>query len=368
MGLQLPTALTEPLSWIGLIWPEADEDLLLRAGEQWIAYGTQLQRIAEHADQAASQVWSQNQGAAVDAFHQWWDRTDGPRRRLAEDAVAASIIGAALVAFAAVTLAMKIAFIVQLTILVIEVAQAIATAVATFGATAAEVPGFIAATRAICRQIVRTVVTHVQTVIRDLLRKARNLLKRVDVRAGRGVRGLVGRSDLKPDGLAWAHRLPDDLRDDLRRVNPHHDPADPRWSTNCTHCASAFELRRRGLDAEALPIPQRLVDAKKFGRPIAMVEKIWGMKLRPSSYGDIVDELAKAGPGSRGFVTINLNRGGGHIFNAENVGGRVHFLDAQNGDRDVSNLFNVGSGVGFVRTDTLPAPTNGIDEFAKINS
>ena len=180
MGLQLPGWLTEPLGWIGMTWPEADEEKLFEAGQQWLSFGSQLSTIAQRADQTASEVWSANEGAAVDAFREWWTRDDGPEPRLTEDSMAAEIIGAALIIFAALTLALKIAFIVQLVILAIEVAQAIATAIATFGATAAEVPGFIVATRAICRQLVKQVVEHVRTVIEDIFEKAKGLLKKVE--------------------------------------------------------------------------------------------------------------------------------------------------------------------------------------------
>ena len=135
--MTLPAELTEPLGWVGLTWPEADEELLFEAGQRSIAYGAQLAQIAQRADGAASGVWGSNSGDAVDAFHDWWTREDGPARRLAEDAAAATLIGAALVAFAVITLALKIAFIVQLILLAIEVAQAIATAFVTFGATTA---------------------------------------------------------------------------------------------------------------------------------------------------------------------------------------------------------------------------------------
>src|ERR671939_525984 len=134
MGLQLPSELTEPLSWVGLVWPEADEEKLFEAGQQWIAFGTRLQTLAQTADTAAASVWTTNEGDPVDAFRAWWTRDEGPQRRLAEDAVAAAF--------------------------------------APFGATTAEVPGFIAATRVICRQLIKQAVEHVQTVIADILKKA----------------------------------------------------------------------------------------------------------------------------------------------------------------------------------------------------
>lgn len=210
MGLELPGWLTEPLGWIGLTWPEADEELLFEAGAQWIGFGTNLISIAENADAAAKQVWSTTvDDKAVNAFEDWWTRDEGPQKRLPEDAAAAQIMGAALIVFAVVTLAMKIAFIVQLVILAIEVAQAIATAVVSFGATAAEVPGFIAATRVVCRQLIKQVVEHIRTVIKDLLEKAKGLFKKVFTREGRTAareaKGLVSGARFRPGPLHPRH-------------------------------------------------------------------------------------------------------------------------------------------------------------------
>jgi len=188
MGLELPSELTEPLSWIGLIWPEADEDKLFEAGRQWFLFGQALRPIIENADAAVKPVWSgagAADDAAVNSFEKWWTDDDGPTVRLADDATAAEIIGGALVVFAGITLALKIAFIAQLIALAIEVAQAIATAFATFGATTAEIPGWIALTRGVCRTLIKQVVEHVQTIIKDLLEKARNLFKKLGSKEAR---------------------------------------------------------------------------------------------------------------------------------------------------------------------------------------
>jgi hypothetical protein len=209
--------LTEPLGWVGLDWPAADEELLFEAGQQWIAYGEQLAQIAQRADAVAGGVWSSSSGEAAEAFRAWWTEGEGPARRLAEDAAAALLIGAALVAFAVVTLALKINFVVQLVILAVEVAQAIATAFVTFGATMAEVPGFVAATRVICRQLIKQVVSHVQTVIKDILARAKDLLKKAKNLKGK----LPGRTAL--DDAGHGVSIPPALRDRRYSGKPMND-------------------------------------------------------------------------------------------------------------------------------------------------
>jgi len=229
VGLELPGALTEPLSWIGLTWPEADEELLFQAGQQWIEYGGQLQQISQRANTSASSVWTANEGETADAFERWWTKDDGPQLRLAEDAIAAEVIGGALIVFAVVTLAMKIAFIVQLMILAIEVAQAIATAFVTFGASTAEVPGFIAATRVICRQIIKKVLTHIQTVIKDILKKAKGLLKKVESKLAK--RAERRNADQMGKGALWRDPATN-LQAPRRTPDSHLASGDPVYYGN----------------------------------------------------------------------------------------------------------------------------------------
>ncbi|NBE80766.1 WXG100-like domain-containing protein [Micromonospora rubida] len=223
MGLQLPAELTEPLSWIGLEWPQADEELLFAAGQQWLTFGLRLQTTAETGNGAARAVWERNQGETVDAFHAWWTRDDGPQPRLTEDEIAAQLIGASLIVFAAITLFMKIAFIVQLIILLVQVTMAIAAAVATFGASTATIPGFVAATRLACRQLLKQVVKQVQTLLKELLERARKLLKRAR-NAGPKRAPKTG-----PDGIP--PRITDGPRMPTQQMNPHYrtetDPTKP---------------------------------------------------------------------------------------------------------------------------------------------
>lgn len=349
MGLELPGWLTEPLGWIGLTWPEADEVKLFEAGQAWITFSGRLMSVAEGANQAAGDVWAKNDGESVDAFHRWWDKTDGPRLRLAEDVVAAGVIGSALIVFAAATLALKIAFIVQLVILAIEVAQAIATAFATFGATTAEVPGFVAATRVICRQLIKQVVEHVTTVIKDILKKAKGLLKKVETRIAKRAERKAARhaaQDVLSRTAHYGNRTAADFAHDFpdlgHGVNPNFGK-DPAFGINCQSCVSATDRSLAG-DASSA-VPRRLTDAAgnpvndtRFNWPHGVNNALGGNNpLRTASgYDDIATELENAGDGARGIVhgmrtDANGNPVPGHVFNAVNRGGQVHFIDGQTG-------------------------------------
>jgi hypothetical protein len=181
MTITLPHELTEPLSWVGLLWPEADEDKLYEDGRAWIDYGSKLRAQAEQANTAARQVWSDNYGDSIDAFEQWWTG-EGPGHHLDKAATAVELIGAALIAMAGVTIALKTAFIAQLVALAVEVGQAIATATVSFGATLAEIPGWIALTRLACRKLIQKALSMIEREIANLFRKAATLLEKAERR------------------------------------------------------------------------------------------------------------------------------------------------------------------------------------------
>jgi hypothetical protein len=178
MTITLPSELTEPLSWIGLEWPEADEDQLQADGQVWIDHGTRLRLHAERSTETARKVWMDNEGASIEAFERWWNDADGPGRHLQEAATAAEIIGGALIAMAGVTIGLKVAFIAQLSALAFEVGQAMATATVTAGATLAEIPIWIGITRTACRKLIHEAMALIEREIATLLRKAAKMLEK----------------------------------------------------------------------------------------------------------------------------------------------------------------------------------------------
>ncbi|BCY07062.1 hypothetical protein [Actinoplanes sp. L3-i22] len=178
MTITLPSELTEPLSWIGLEWPEADEDQLAADGRTWIDHGTRMRAHADQANAAAREVWLGNEGATVDAFEQWWNGPDGPGHHLAEAATASEIIGGALIAMAGVTVGLKAAFIAQLTALAFEVGQALATATVSAGATLAEIPVWITLTRVAIKKLIHEAMALIEREIAAMLRKAAKMLEK----------------------------------------------------------------------------------------------------------------------------------------------------------------------------------------------
>lgn len=153
-----------------------------------------------------------------------------------------------------------------------------------------------------------------------------------------------------------------EIDDTLAKANPKYDSTKSAYSENCTGVVQANELRRRGIDAEAGPLEPHLRTDQKGpgGRDLSVIENTWGRNFTPGSQADI--EKAFNQPGSRGVVYIawNGNNAGAHVFNVENVGGNVRFLDAQPnpGFTDASHYFQHGHSTEYVRLDDLPTPSS----------
>ncbi len=152
MGLQLPGELVEVLGWIGMTWPQGDEEKLFQLGKTWLDFAGTIQQAVQQSNTAAGQVWYGNGGTDIEAFQEYWTG-HGPAGALNLAHTAATILGGGLIVYAAVVLALKVNFIAQLVILAVEVAQAIATAGPTFGASLLEVPIFQQITRAILENL-----------------------------------------------------------------------------------------------------------------------------------------------------------------------------------------------------------------------
>ncbi|MFI5843537.1 hypothetical protein ACIA8K_27915 [Catenuloplanes sp. NPDC051500] len=140
MGLQLPGELIWLLGELGYTWPEADEEKLFEMAGEWIAFSGTVQQAIVDGTAAAQQVWSANTGADVAAFQRVWGEEDAPAATLGTAAESSTIVGAGMYAAAGIVLALKINVIIQLTLLAIQIAQAIATAPPTFGASLLEIP------------------------------------------------------------------------------------------------------------------------------------------------------------------------------------------------------------------------------------
>ncbi|GIF78441.1 WXG100-like domain-containing protein [Asanoa siamensis] len=142
MGLQLPGELTSLLATLGYTWPEADETKLFELGQTWLRFGGAMPGDLQAAHAYARQVWTTNTGEAIEAFERAWSHPESFSTNLDDAGVAASIVGAALIACAGIVVALKSNIIIQLVLLAIQIIQAIAAAAITFGASLLAIPAF----------------------------------------------------------------------------------------------------------------------------------------------------------------------------------------------------------------------------------
>lgn len=182
--------------------------------------------------------------------------------------------------------------------------------------------------------------------------------------------------------------------ENMDKVNEEYDPYNSKTSENCTNCSAAYELRMRGYDVEAKPVDDDyngrgdrvydyFEDAEKLyinadGSTTKADEKferkVWGdgvtqrdvkknqeaydFYTKPKTYTEKSIEKAITDnnpPGSRGFIDVTWNGGGGHsiVYEVDNAG-KVTIRDSQTYDKyDVSELASRVSTVQITRTDNL---------------
>lgn len=141
-GLDLPSGLITFLNDLGYVWPDADEVRLVQVGQAWVDLQAALAPHLQAANAAAASVWTANSGADIDAFQLAWAADGAAADTLTKDMSGVVIVGALVIACAAIVLALKVWVIAQLVLLAIAVVQAIATAPITFGASLLEIPVF----------------------------------------------------------------------------------------------------------------------------------------------------------------------------------------------------------------------------------
>ena len=172
-----------------------------------------------------------------------------------------------------------------------------------------------------------------------------------------------------------ANRAGIELYGDVKDTNPGYGTA-PRFGVNCVHVVNAHELRRRGYDVTATPLPEGF---PMSGRSSLDAYRRWrradGTKPLPELMAGSpaqAKRLAEAWPvGARGWIRLTWQRtfgGGGHIYNVERTPEGLRWLDAQTGEVDVDydrRMRKASRGtVSLMRVDDL-TPTDEVLEFVQ---
>lgn len=163
-------------------------------------------------------------------------------------------------------------------------------------------------------------------------------------------------------------------KQDLAAVNPNHGTGQ-EWDNNCQRCVITYEARRRGYDVTALPCYDFRNDEYAIGWGFKKAFDAGDRKVTPLWYAENVPFLEakhfttqqardtinrlmnEYGNGARIVVDGSWEHSGrGHLFFAENVGGKVQFYDPQTGRMDCDFYLDAmkPSSLAIFRVDDLP--------------
>ena len=147
---------------------------------------------------------------------------------------------------------------------------------------------------------------------------------------------------------------------DIEKTNPYYDKTKTKreYNENCQRCVPAYELRRRGYDVRAKPIP--IPDPYKLGQGhnwTTMFESPHVLSCFGNGKSAIIKTMKEWGNGARAEIGVDWDTmyGGGHVFVAEVVDNEVKFIDPQSNNTNCVNYFDFvkwGS-VEFFRMDNL---------------
>lgn len=162
-------------------------------------------------------------------------------------------------------------------------------------------------------------------------------------------------------------------------ANPNYDKG-WEYQENCQRCVWAYELRRRGYDVEALPTFQGDTLPKHGNwRDLGGLGRDYYDWIGMDNHNvtrqtkAINDKMIEWGDGSRAIVSIawkgRNKTNTGHVFNIENIGGKVRAFDAQSGEEiNIKDyLKNAKMDNTFIyRTDTAKIDTSKASKYVKI--
>ena len=159
-----------------------------------------------------------------------------------------------------------------------------------------------------------------------------------------------------------------EYNEDIARVNPNYSTNKFEWKNNCQRCVSAYELRRRGFDVTAKPLPTKSLEEDFLAQH---AEYAWKDAVRRwckkgNGKEQVEEFMLKWGDGARAIVGVGFCGRFGHVFIAEQRNGRTIYIDPQTGSADCSSYFEhaVNGQTYIARIDTL-TPTNAILDCCK---
>lgn len=140
MAVMLPGEVSYLLNMLGFEWPEGNEDKVFDYGSRWMAFSGEAGESNHLSTQAAQHALGTNNGPAMEAFQKSFDDLEGVKDVATKLTTAGNLTGGCLLLIGAVIIALKVAFVVNLVALAVQIATAVASAAVTFGASLAWIP------------------------------------------------------------------------------------------------------------------------------------------------------------------------------------------------------------------------------------
>lgn len=135
MAIELPGVVADFLSFIGINWPNVNEDKVREFGDHVEKFASDLQNTHQCATGTVQQLKSAYQGDTYEQLFATWGRMSS--EHMDELLNGCHVVADAMYVGADVIVGMKIEAIVQLTVMAIEFIEAQAAAIETFGASEA---------------------------------------------------------------------------------------------------------------------------------------------------------------------------------------------------------------------------------------
>jgi hypothetical protein len=160
--LTLPGYVVSAMTDLGAVdVPDGDICGILKTASAWRSHGSQSAGPPKDALAAVQQVLSSNKGADVEAFGKAATSPNSPIANLADASAGAKLVGAGAIIGAGILGTLMIFDIGQITLMLVEIGQAIAAAFVTFGGSLLEILGIKEVSSAALRVGVNTAVTQI---------------------------------------------------------------------------------------------------------------------------------------------------------------------------------------------------------------
>jgi hypothetical protein len=137
MAIELPGPVADFLGFIGINWPNVNEDKVREFGEHVAQFGQSLQQTHEAATGTIGQLGSAYQGAGYEQLLATWGQMSSSH--MSELITGCEVVATAMGVAAGVIIGMKVEALAQLAVMAAEFIAAQAAAAATFGIAEASV-------------------------------------------------------------------------------------------------------------------------------------------------------------------------------------------------------------------------------------